>query len=64
MLAQGVKLASQHVVETFVGKLLSAATPAPLQKRLPTRAWDTRVGSVELKIPKITTGTYFPSLLE
>lgn len=29
-----------------------------------TRSWDTRVGSVELKIPKITTGSYFPSLLE
>jgi putative transposase len=29
-----------------------------------TRTWDTRVGTIELKIPKVTRGTYFPSLLE
>jgi Transposase, Mutator family len=29
-----------------------------------TRTWDTRVGTIELKIPKVTAGTYFPSLLE
>jgi putative transposase len=29
-----------------------------------TRSFDTRVGTIELKIPKITAGTYFPSLLE
>lgn len=29
-----------------------------------TRTWDTRVGTVELKIPKVSAGTYFPSLLE
>lgn len=29
-----------------------------------TRAWDTRVGTVELNIPKITAGTYFSSLLD
>jgi transposase-like protein len=29
-----------------------------------TRTWDTRVGTIELKIPKVTAGAYFPSLLE
>jgi transposase-like protein len=29
-----------------------------------TRRWDTRVGTIELKIPKVTAGSYFPSLLE
>ena len=29
-----------------------------------TRTWDTRVGTIELKVPKVTAGTYFPSLLE
>jgi transposase-like protein len=29
-----------------------------------TRAWDTRVGTIELKIPKVSAGSYFPSLLE
>ena len=29
-----------------------------------TRAWDTRVGTMELRIPKLRDGSYFPSLLE
>jgi transposase-like protein len=29
-----------------------------------TRTWDTRVGTVELRVPKIAPGSYFPSLLE
>jgi putative transposase len=28
------------------------------------RAWDTRVGTLELSIPKLRQGSYFPSLLE
>ena len=28
------------------------------------RAWDTRVGSLELAIPKLRQGSYFPSFLE
>lgn len=28
------------------------------------RAWDTRVGTIDLQIPKLREGTYFPSLLE
>jgi transposase-like protein len=28
------------------------------------RTWDTRVGSLELQIPKLRQGTYFPSWLE
>ena len=29
-----------------------------------SRAWDTRVGTMQLRIPKIREGSYFPSLLE
>jgi transposase-like protein len=29
-----------------------------------TRAWDTRVGELEVAIPKLRTGSYFPSFLE
>ena len=29
-----------------------------------SRAWDTRVGTMELHIPKLRDGSYFPSLLE
>lgn len=28
------------------------------------REWDTRVGTIELQIPKLRKGSYFPSLLE
>jgi len=28
------------------------------------RPWDTRVGSILLDVPKLRSGTYFPSLLE
>ena len=28
------------------------------------RRWDTRVGEIELQIPKIRQGSYFPSILE
>jgi transposase-like protein len=28
------------------------------------RPWDTRVGSIELAIPRLRTGSYFPSFLE
>ena len=28
------------------------------------REWDTRVGTLELQIPELRRGTYFPSLLE
>ena len=28
------------------------------------RDWDTRVGTMELRIPKIREGSYFPGLLE
>jgi putative transposase len=28
------------------------------------RDWDTRVGTVELQVPKLRAGSYFPSLLE
>ena len=28
------------------------------------RRWDTRVGTIDLQIPKLRDGTYFPSLLE
>jgi transposase-like protein len=29
-----------------------------------TRTWDTRMGTIELAIPKVRPGTYFPSLLQ
>ena len=28
------------------------------------RAWDTRVGTIELQVPRVRDGSFFPSLLE
>ena len=28
------------------------------------RTWDTRVGTLDLKVPRVRDGSYFPSLLE
>ena len=28
------------------------------------RAWDTRVGTIDLRVPRARDGSYFPSLLE
>jgi putative transposase len=28
------------------------------------RAWDTRVGTVELQVPRLRAGSFFPSILE
>ena len=33
-------------------------------QRLPARTWDTRVGELELAIPRLRQGSYFPSFLE
>jgi putative transposase len=57
-------------METEVSGQIGAAPYERSSERLAyrngyrTRRWDTRVGTIELKIPKVTAGAYFPSLLE
>jgi hypothetical protein len=53
-------------VAAKVGVELGARTPARLTHRngYRARAWDTRVGELELHIPRLRTGSYFPSFLE
>lgn len=33
-------------------------------QRLPLTPWDTRVGSIEMQIPKLRSGSYFPEFLQ
>jgi putative transposase len=61
---------AQAVMETEVSSQIGAGPYERNAERLAyrngyrTRRWDTRVGTIELKIPKVTAGAYFPSLLE
>src|SRR6266508_931655 len=69
-LREGVKVLAQAVMETEVSGQIGAAPYERSTERIAyrngyrTRRWDTRVGTIELKIPKVTAGAYFPSLLE
>ena len=62
------------LVEEIMEADVSSRTGAGYGERCPervtqrngyrSRAWDTRVGTMELQIPKLREGSYFPSLLE
>jgi putative transposase len=53
-------------VAAKVGAELGERTPERLTQRngYRPRSWDTRVGELELRIPRLRTGSYFPSFLE
>lgn len=67
-----------HAVRTFAQALMDAEVSAQIgaekheraeerttyRNGYRTRAWDTRVGTLELQIPKLRSGSYFPSWLE
>ncbi|MEB3237187.1 MAG: transposase, partial [Candidatus Sericytochromatia bacterium] len=60
----------QLVMEVEVGKLAGAALHEQTDERKAhrngyrDRAWDTRVGTLDLRIPRLRNGTYLPSFLE
>jgi putative transposase len=70
LLREGVRVLAQALMETEVSTQIGAGPYERSSARTAyrngyrTRTWDTRVGTIELKIPKVTAGTYFPSLLE
>ena len=53
-------------VSTRIGAEYGERSPERVtqRNRYRSRAWDTRVGTMELHIPKLREGSYFPSLLE
>jgi transposase-like protein len=53
-------------VATQIGAEFGQRTPDRLAQRngYRARSWDTRVGELELRIPRLRTGSYFPSFLE
>src|SRR5438874_3945553 len=70
VLREGVRVLAQVVMDaeasTQIGAELYERTDARTAHRngYRTRVWDTRVGTVELRVPKITPGSFFPSLIE
>jgi transposase-like protein len=53
-------------VENVTGAAHGERSPASINHRngYRQRAWETRVGTVELEIPKLRKGSYFPTFLE
>jgi putative transposase len=70
VLRQMVQFMAQRLMELDVDGRCGAGydekTPERLNSRngYRDRTWDTRAGSVELKIPKLRQGSYFPEFLE
>jgi putative transposase len=69
-LKEGVRVLSQALmemeVEEYVGAARHERSPGRTGQRngYRERSWDTRVGTVDLKVPRVRDGGYFPSLLE
>ena len=69
-LRQIVRWAVQELMEAEVAAQIGAeryertADRSTQRNGYRPRTWDTRVGSLELQIPKLRTGSYFPSWLE
>lgn len=69
-LAESVRVMSQMLMELEAQQLTGAEkherTPSRTNYRngYRERSWETRVGEINLRIPKLRVGTYFPSLLE
>src|SRR5215208_4983414 len=69
-LREGVRVLSQALMEVEVSQHLGAGRHERTGERTGyrngyrERAWDTRVGTLELQVPRVRDGGYFPSLLE
>lgn len=70
VLRDGVTLLAHQLMELEVSEKAGAekyersADRATYRNGYRERDWDTRVGTIPLRIPRLRTGTYFPSLIE
>ncbi len=69
-LREAVRVMSQELMEAEVEAHLGAGRYERSGERsgqrngYRERTWDTRVGSIELRVPRVRDGSYFPALLE
>ena len=70
VLREGVRVLARALMEAEVTDLVGADRYERTEARRAyrngsrTRAWDTRVGTLELAVPKVRPGSYYPSLLQ
>jgi transposase-like protein len=71
VLRESVAVMVREIMEAEIGQLAGAelGERAPGRRRAQRngyreRRWDTRVGEIELEIPRLRTGSYLPSFLE
>jgi putative transposase len=71
ILREGVRILAQAIMEAEVSELTGVAKGERDPERRLThrngyreRRWDTRVGTIDLAIPRVREGSYLPSLLE
>jgi putative transposase len=70
VIRESVRLVAQELMEAEVSELIGAQHGERTEDRAThrngyrPRRWDTRAGEIELQIPKIRQGSYFPSFLQ
>ena len=70
VIRESVRAVAQELMETEVCELIGAQRGERSEDRAThrngyrPRRWDTRAGEIELQIPKIRQGSYFPSFLQ
>jgi putative transposase len=70
VIRESVRAVAQELMEAEVSELIGAAHGERTEDRAThrngyrRRRWDTRAGEIELQIPKIRQGSYFPSFLQ
>src|SRR5436309_15274739 len=69
-LREGVRVLAQELMEMELADHLGAERHERTSERTGyrngsrERPWDTRVGTIELQVPRVRDGSFFPSLLE
>ena len=70
VIRESVRAVAQELMEAEISELIGAERGERTEDRAThrngyrPRRWDTRAGEIELQIPKIRQGSYFPSFLQ